>query len=130
MKKKIEVDSFLQFQFVSNPGFSPDGSKAAFVVQTPVLRANTYKSDLWMLDTKTKELTQLTALGDARGYTWTPDGKLLFSALRCPVRKEKVQNGEELTIYYELDPKGGEAKEVFSVPHKVTGLKEIGRAHV
>ena len=33
MKKKIEVDSFLQFQFVSNPSFSPDGKKAAFVVQ-------------------------------------------------------------------------------------------------
>ena len=28
MKKKIEVDSFLQFQFVSNPTFSPDGKKA------------------------------------------------------------------------------------------------------
>ena len=27
MKKKIEVDSFLQFQFVGNPSFSPDGKK-------------------------------------------------------------------------------------------------------
>ena len=120
--KKITADSFLQFRFVSDPGFSPDGSKAAFVVQTPALRANSYKSDLWLLDVKTKGLTQLTALGDAKAYTWTPDGKLLFSALRCPVRKEKVQNGEELTIFYQLDPAGGEAVEVFSLPHKVTGL--------
>ena len=125
MMKKITADAFLQFRFVSDPGFSPDGSKAAFVVQTPALRANTYKSNLWMLDVKTKALTQLTALGDAKAYTWTPEGKLLFSALRCPARKEKVQNGEELTIYYELDPKGGEAVEAFCVPHKVTGLKVL-----
>ena len=109
--KKITADSFLQFRFVSDPGFSPDGSKAAFVVQTPALRSNSYKSNLWLLDVKTKGLTQLTALGDAKAYTWTPDGKLLFSALRCPVRKEKVQNGEELTIFYQLDPAGGEAKQ-------------------
>ena len=30
--KKIEIDTFLQFQFVSNPLFSPDGANAAFLV--------------------------------------------------------------------------------------------------
>ena len=67
--KKITADSFLQFRFVSDPGFSPDGSKAAFVVQTPALRSNSYKSNLWLLDVKTKGLTQLTALGDAKAIT-------------------------------------------------------------
>ena len=32
MKKKIEVDSFLQFQFVSNPSFSPDGKKVCYYI--------------------------------------------------------------------------------------------------
>ena len=32
--KKIEVDTFLSFQFVSNPTFSPDGAYIAFVVST------------------------------------------------------------------------------------------------
>lgn len=30
--KKIEIDTFLKFQFVSNPSFSPDGKYIAFVV--------------------------------------------------------------------------------------------------
>ena len=30
--KKIEIDTFLKFQFVSNPTFSPHHSSVAFVV--------------------------------------------------------------------------------------------------
>ena len=31
--EKTEIRSLLEFQFVSNPGFSPDGRLAAYVVQ-------------------------------------------------------------------------------------------------
>ena len=40
MKKRIKADTFLQFQYVSNPTFSPDGSKICFVVQKADLENN------------------------------------------------------------------------------------------
>ena len=33
--KKIEIDTFLKFRFLSNPHFSPDGTKIAFTVSVP-----------------------------------------------------------------------------------------------
>ena len=46
--KKIEIDTFLQFQFVSNPLFSPDGANAAFLVTVPDREQNTYHGDLYV----------------------------------------------------------------------------------
>lgn len=88
MKKKIEVDSFLQFQFVSNPSFSPDGKKVAFVVQKANLKDNNYTGDIYLLDVETKNHIQLTSGGDAKGYTWTPEGTLLFPAKRTKEDKD------------------------------------------
>lgn len=39
--KKIEIDTFLKFQFVSNPSFSPDGKYIAFVVSNADRAENT-----------------------------------------------------------------------------------------
>ena len=73
--KKIECDSFLQFKFVSNPGFSPNGKYVAFVVQRADKATNGYKGDLHLLETETGKVRQLTSGGDAKSYCWTDDNK-------------------------------------------------------
>ncbi len=118
MKKKIEVNSFLDFKFVSNPGFSPDGTMAAFVVQYADLKDNNYKGDLYILEIETKKVRRLTSMGDAKGYTWTPEGTLLFQTKRTKEDKES-----EDSIFYEIDPKGGEAVKAFSMPIKAGGIR-------
>ena len=112
MKKQIKADSFLQFQYVSAPAFSPDGKKVGFVVQHADLKDNTYYGDIWMLDAATKKVSQLTSGGDAKGFVFAPDGKVLFAAKRTKEEKEK----EEETVFYEIDPAGGEARKAFSLP--------------
>ena len=47
---KIEINSFLDFRYLSAPGFSPDGRLAAFIVQTASLEDNKYNGDLYLLD--------------------------------------------------------------------------------
>ena len=46
--KKIEIDTFLKFRFLSNPHFSPDGTKIAFTVSVPDRETNGYLSDLYL----------------------------------------------------------------------------------
>ena len=121
MKKKIEVDSFLQFQFVSNPTFSPDGKKAAFVVQKANLKDNNYPGDIYLLDVETKTHLQLTSGGDAKGYTWTPEGTLLFPAKRTKEDKDD----KDSAIYYEINPCGGEAKKAFSLPIRAGRIQPV-----
>ena len=120
--KKIEINSFLDFKYVSNPGFSPDGKLAAFVVQTASLEDNKYYGDLYVLDVETKKVRRLTAAGDAKGYVWSKQGTLLFSAMRDEKMKKKAEAGEEISCWYEIDPCGGEAVPAFSMPIRANGI--------
>jgi len=88
--KKIEINDFLNFKYVSDPGFSPDGRYAAFVVRTALQEENKYESDIYLLDVQSKVCRRLTAGGDAGGYVWTKDGNLLFSAMRDKKLKKKL----------------------------------------
>ncbi len=123
--KNIEIKDFLDFKYVSAPGFSPDGEYAAFVVQTASLEDNRYNGDLYILDVAKKKSRRLTAGGDGKSYVWTKDGKLLFSAMRDPAMKKKAEGGEELTNWYEISPCGGEAVHAFSLPIRAKGITPV-----
>ena len=118
--KKIEIDTFLKFQFLSNPQFSPDGTKIAFTVSVPDLGSNGYLADLYLYDLETKSVSRITAGGDAKTWAWTPDNTLLFSAARTDAEKRDKENG--ITHLYEISPSGGEALCCAVVPATVTGI--------
>ena len=118
--KKIEIDTFLKFQFLCNPQFSPDGTKIAFTVSVPDLGSNGYLADLYLYDLETKSVSRITAGGDAKTWAWTPDNTLLFSAARTDAEKRDKENG--ITHLYEIAPSGGEAVCRASVPAVITGI--------
>ena len=121
MKKKIAADTFLQFKYVSNPTFSPDGTRVCYVLQQPDLKDNGYKGDLWLLDVANKTTRRLTSGGDATSYVFTPKGTILFPAKRTKEEKEK----EDETVFYEIDPSGGEAYPAFSLSVKAGRIVPI-----
>lgn len=127
--KKIEIETFLQFQMVSNPTFSPNGRFIAFAVTTAGKAENTYKSNLFLYNLEKRQVRQLTSGGDGKTYTWTgcPHGEntLLFSAARNPEAEKNAKEGVDITYFYEISPDGGEAREAFSVPYKVTAVKAL-----
>lgn len=116
--KKIEIKDLLNFRFPSAPAFSPKGDLAAFVVQTPSLEENKYLGNIWILNVETEEVRQLTTGGDAKSFSWTEKGTILFPASRNPEIKG-------CTCFYEIDPHGGEAKLAFTVPVKGAGLYPV-----
>ncbi len=120
--KKIEIDTFLTFQFVSRPTFSPDGAFVAFVVSNACRTENSYKADLHVYDLVKKQVLRLTTRGDAKTYAWTQDNTLLF-----PAARDQKKDGEtaESTCIYEICPRGGEAEKAFEVPHKVSALETL-----
>ena len=118
--KRIEIDTFLKFQFLSSPQFSPDGTKIAFTVSVPDLGSNGYLADLYLYDLETKSVSRITAGGDAKTWAWTPDNTLLFSAARTDAEKRDKENG--ITHLYEISPSGGEAVCRASVPAVITGI--------
>lgn len=132
MKKKITSQTLLDLRFVSNPSFSPDGRLAAFCVQRADIRKNGYTGDVYLLNVEDKSVRRLTAGGDASSYIWTKEGKILFSAKRTEEDKKTPkpdENGKdaEKTVYYEIDPSGGEAVKAFELPLSATGIRAVDK---
>ena len=120
--KKIEINSFLDFVFPSAPAFSPDGSKAAFVVQKPSLDKNKYLGDIWLMDVSSGAYRQLTQGGDAKSFVWSKRGTILFPASRDDGTGAPQQ---DTSRWFEIDPCGGEAKLAFDIPLNVSTLFPI-----
>lgn len=114
----ITIESLCKFKFVSDPGFSPDGTQIAFVVQNADLETNGYLGDLYLCDCEKKAVKRLTSAGDAKSYAWTERGTLLFAGNRG----EKTEG----TRYYEISPNGGEAVEKFEAPFQADKLVALG----
>lgn len=115
----MKAESFCEFRFVSNPGFSPDGKYIAFVVQQADIGENGYKGDLHLYECESGKVRRLTAAGDAKSYVWTDQGTLLFAAGR--------EKKEGVTAYYEISVHGGEAGKKFEVPLHVSQIYNAGR---
>lgn len=123
--KKIEISTFLDFQYVSNPTFSPDGKYIAFVVSTADKADNNYKGNLYVYDMDAKKVLKLTSGGDAKSYAWTKENTLLFPAVRDKDVKKAIEDGKPMASFYEICPKGGEAELAFTVDAKATGIKAL-----
>ena len=131
----IKMETFTQFQFVSNPSFAPNGKSIAFVVQQGDLKDNDYKGDLYLYDCETDRVIRLTTAGDAKSYVWTEKGTLLFPSAKREAKKQadKKEKGSEKrqssdsTVYYEISLNGGEAVKAFEVPLKVASMYRVDK---
>ena len=124
--ENLKLNSFLEYKFLSNLDFNPDGSNLAFSLSEADLEKNSYKHFIYNLDTKNKEIRKLTHSGKEKNSLWLNNNIILFSADRDKDIEEKKKIGETWTIFYALDIKnGGEAYEYMKLPINVTEIKII-----
>lgn len=95
---------------VSDPRISPDGEHVAYVLRTTDLDANKGVKQVWMVDRATGRSRQVTGGGNANSHTprWSADGQLYF-----------LSNRSGSNQVWRLDPAGGEAQAVTSLPLEV-----------
>jgi dipeptidyl aminopeptidase/acylaminoacyl peptidase len=86
---------------ISGAAFSPDGSRAVFVVAEPAA-GKERKSNIWLYDSRTDATRKLTAAGKQDSQPrWSPDGQTIaFISAR----------GDEKPQVYLLPMNGGEAQ--------------------
>lgn len=80
--EKITIKSLFELHFVSSPGFSPDGSMIAFIVQQGNYQANSYAGDLWIFEPDSGQVRRLTRRGDVKSYFWTNKNPCCFRQRR------------------------------------------------
>lgn len=121
----LKLDDFTKYKFLSGLKYSPNGEYAGFVVHRMDVAENKYLSNIWLYDSKTKEYKQLTSLDSEKSFIWIDDSNILFPATRTQKNKEKLEKGEELTTYYQINIHGGEAKEYFKIPLTVSEIEKV-----
>lgn len=123
--ERIKLDDLLKFKFLSSLTISPDASKVAFVVHEMNQDDNNYKSNIWLYDAQTVQLSQLTSSGQDGSPLWLNDSKLLFVSWRDEKDRKRKENGEPLTPFYTIDVTRGEAKLAFELPFFVKQIKKL-----
>lgn len=94
---------------VSDPRIAPDGKRVTYTLRTTDLDANKGLRQLWLLDLDSGKTRQVTS-GSGQSHTprWSQDGQLYF-----------LSNRSGSTQVWRLDPAGGEAQAVTSLPLEV-----------
>ncbi len=114
-----KIDDFAAIRRISDVVPSPDGRKVAVTVNTASVEEDRYYNDVWIWEDG--NMRRLTGMGDASSPLWEDDEHLLFAADRA----KEAKPGEPLTVYYRIGIRGGEAVKAFSLPLKVTSLREF-----
>lgn len=91
---------------VSDPQIAPDGEQIAYTLRTTDLDGNKGVRQIWLLDRKTGKTRQVTSgNGNSDTPRWNADGQLYFLSTRSGSSQ-----------VWRLDPSGGEAQSVTSLP--------------
>jgi dipeptidyl aminopeptidase/acylaminoacyl peptidase len=115
--KKIALDDFAKYSYLSNPTFSPNGKNFAFVESEADLTKNSYRHYIYIL--KGKKPVRLTSAGKESSFVFLDDDTVLFPS----DRDEETKTGTKL---YSLSLLGGEATLTYSLP---IGISKIIPLH-
>ena len=118
----IGIRDFLDYKYLSNVKYAPDGKRAAFVVSNCNEEENCYESRLWLYD---GAFRQLTDLGREARYFWETENTILFPAVRSADEKKRAEKKEQFTSFYRLDLRGGEALHAFTLPFSADWLEKL-----
>ncbi len=113
--EKIKIDTFLEYKFVSDSTFSPDGRYVAFVVSQADAQANDYKKDLYLYDVVKDNTRRLTVDRRVGLYVWADSDRLLFTSGGATGK----------SCFYEIRISGGEACKAFELDIQVVKMDRM-----
>ena len=111
----FSVHDMLAMDRLSDAQVSPDGTQVAFTVSTPDVAANKSRSDLWLAAVDGTRVRRLTSHESSdRNARWGANGWLYFLSTRSGSSQ-----------IWRLDPTGGEAVPVTSLPLSVSDFEVV-----
>ncbi|MDR2655310.1 MAG: S9 family peptidase [Oscillospiraceae bacterium] len=121
--RKLEIDDFKHYTFLSGLKISPDGENAA-LVRTKVNDENGYDSHIFVMHGE--KPVQFTSGGKERSFIWDSDKSILFPGEPYKKFNERQKEGAEVSSFYRLPIDGGEARHAFTLPVTAGQLEKIG----
>lgn len=107
--RKLTIDDFKNYKFLSSLAHSPNGRYAGFAVHGVDMEENKYLSNLYLLNLETEEVRKLTSFNKESRFQWLDDEHIIFSTIRDNKDKEDQESLKEFTQIYKINIHGGEA---------------------
>jgi len=110
------VDDLVRLKRLSDPQLSPDGRYLVFVLRETDMDANKGRTDIWLIDLKTKDAQPRRLTENAANDTsprWAPDSRTIYFL--------STRSGSSQVWRLSLD--GGESAQVTNYPLDVGSLK-------
>ncbi len=124
--KNLQINTFLEYKFLSNLDFNSKGDTLAFTMTEPNLEKNNYNNSIWTYNLNTKKYRKITQMNKEKNSIWLNDDIILFASDRNETLQEKIKVGETWTSFYAIDViNAGEAYEYMKIPMQVTAIKKI-----
>lgn len=123
MKETLQLKDFLDFKYIGQPKYNDNGDTLAFVVANAIEDDNAYESFLYVY--KNDTIKKLTSTGKESFFYWKDNETIIFRNTRDKKDQEKIEAGEELSVYYSININGGEAVRAFGIPLQVGSIKPI-----
>ncbi|MGG1238440.1 S9 family peptidase [Bacillus sonorensis] len=110
MKQPITEADLTRLVSITDPQYSPDGKKLAYVQTKVNKKQDSYDAHIYVFDTDAQESAQWT-FGNGRNQhpRWSPDGRMLAF----------TSNREETSQVYVIHTAGGEARKATDIPYDV-----------
>jgi dipeptidyl aminopeptidase/acylaminoacyl peptidase len=113
--KSVEIGDILDYRFVENLKYSPDGKNFAFVLAKADEEKNSYKRDILLY--KDGKLKPYTSGGNNNFFAWLDDDTILLT-------KKTDSKTADITIY-RLKISGGEAQPWIELPFAPIEFKKL-----
>ncbi|MFN2744126.1 MULTISPECIES: S9 family peptidase [Bacillus] len=111
MKQLITEADLIKLASITDPQYSPDGRKIAYVQTSVNEEQDSYDAQIMVYDVEKRKTAQWT-FGKGRNQhpRWSPDGSMLAF----------TSNRDETAQVYIIHTAGGEAKKVTDIPYDIT----------
>ena len=119
--RKLQLNEFYKYKFLSGFNYSPNGNKAAFVMRTTDEKDNKYLSNIWLYDSQ--GMRRLTGLDAESSFIFEDDNHILFPAVRDDADRRMKEANDVFTSFYRLSLDGGEAQKAFTIPLEVLSIQ-------
>lgn len=118
--RPITLDDYFRVQTLSDPQFSPDGNRIAYVLTSADRKRDEFTSDLWLANWTGEAAVQLThSEADESHPRWSPDGSKLAFLVDRSKEGDEDEAGDQIWV---LDLRGGEARQLSHFESAISGF--------